>query len=77
MREGRRSRIRRERPWLPLYHDMGLIACLYFPLWAGIPSLHFPASDWLFRPELPFRYIQQYRFVVLAPKLRLFLDGTA
>jgi fatty-acyl-CoA synthase len=47
--------------WLPLYHDMGLIACLYFPLWAGIPSLHFAASDWLLRPELLFHYIQQYR----------------
>ena len=47
--------------WLPLYHDMGLIACLYFPLWAGIPSLHFAASDWLLRPELLFRYIQEYR----------------
>jgi acyl-CoA synthetase (AMP-forming)/AMP-acid ligase II len=47
--------------WLPLYHDMGLIACLYFPLWAGMPSLHFAASDWLLRPELLFRYIQEYR----------------
>jgi fatty-acyl-CoA synthase len=47
--------------WLPLYHDMGLIACLYFPLWVGIPSLHFAASDWLLRPELLFRYIQEYR----------------
>src|SRR6516165_10111351 len=47
--------------WLPLYHDMGLIACLYFPLCAGIPSLHFAASDWLLRPELLFRYIQDYR----------------
>ena len=47
--------------WLPLYHDMGLIACLYFPLWAGIPSLHFAASDWLLRPELLFRYIEEYR----------------
>ena len=46
--------------WLPLYHDMGLIACLYFPLCAGIPSLHFAASDWLLRPELLFRYIQEY-----------------
>jgi fatty-acyl-CoA synthase len=47
--------------WLPLYHDMGLIACLYFPLWTGIPSLHFAASDWLLRPELLFRYIEEYR----------------
>jgi acyl-CoA synthetase (AMP-forming)/AMP-acid ligase II len=47
--------------WLPLYHDMGLIACLYFPLCAGIPSLHFAATDWLLRPELLFRYIQEYR----------------
>jgi fatty-acyl-CoA synthase len=47
--------------WLPLYHDMGLIACLYFPLCAGIPSLHFAASDWLLRPELLFRYIQEHR----------------
>jgi fatty-acyl-CoA synthase len=47
--------------WLPLYHDMGLIACLYFPLWVGIPSLHIAASDWLLRPELLFHYIQEYR----------------
>jgi len=40
---------------------MGLVACLYFPLWAGIPSLHFAASDWLLRPELLFRYIQDYQ----------------
>jgi acyl-CoA synthetase (AMP-forming)/AMP-acid ligase II len=47
--------------WLPLYHDMGLIACLYFPLLTGIPSLHFSASDWLLRPEQLFQYIDDYR----------------
>jgi acyl-CoA synthetase (AMP-forming)/AMP-acid ligase II len=47
--------------WLPLYHDMGLIACLYFPLWAGIPSVHFAASDWLMRPELLFHFFQEYQ----------------
>ena len=45
--------------WLPLYHDMGLIACLYFPLLSGIPSLHFAASDWLLRPELLFEYAEK------------------
>jgi acyl-CoA synthetase (AMP-forming)/AMP-acid ligase II len=32
-----------------------------FPLCVGIPSLHFAASDWLLRPEVLFRYIQEYR----------------
>jgi acyl-CoA synthetase (AMP-forming)/AMP-acid ligase II len=47
--------------WLPLYHDMGLIACLYFPLWAGMPSVHFAANDWLMRPELLFHFLQEYQ----------------
>jgi acyl-CoA synthetase (AMP-forming)/AMP-acid ligase II len=46
--------------WLPLYHDMGLIACLYFPLCVGMPSLHFAAADWVLRPELLFRFIEDY-----------------
>jgi fatty-acyl-CoA synthase len=47
--------------WLPLYHDMGLIACLYFPLLAGIRSVHFAASDWLLKPELLFQFIDAYQ----------------
>lgn len=47
--------------WLPLYHDMGLIACLWFPLWSSAPSLHFSASDWLLDPELLFRCLDRYR----------------
>jgi acyl-CoA synthetase (AMP-forming)/AMP-acid ligase II len=47
--------------WLPLYHDMGLIACLWFPLWCGAPSLHFSANDWLLNPELLFRCLDRYR----------------
>jgi fatty-acyl-CoA synthase len=47
--------------WLPLYHDMGLIACLYFPLLAGISSVHFAASDWLLKPELLFHFIETYQ----------------
>ena len=47
--------------WLPLYHDMGLIACLWFPLWFGTPSLHFSASEWLMNPQLLFKYIADFR----------------
>lgn len=47
--------------WLPMYHDMGLIACLWFPLWCGAPSLQFSASDWLLNPELLFRCLESYR----------------
>jgi fatty-acyl-CoA synthase len=47
--------------WLPLYHDMGLIACFWFPLWFGAPSLQFSATDWLLNPESLFGYMQQYR----------------
>ena len=47
--------------WLPLYHDMGLIACLWFPLWFGVPSLHFAASDWLMNPETLFQHVEQFR----------------
>jgi fatty-acyl-CoA synthase len=47
--------------WLPMYHDMGLIGCLWFPLWQGASSLHFSATDWLLNPELLFRYIEEFR----------------
>lgn len=47
--------------WLPMYHDMGLIACLWFPLWHGASSLHFSATDWLLNPESLFRLMDRYR----------------
>src|SRR5262249_27209989 len=47
--------------WLPMYHDMGLIACLWFPLYCGGQSLHFAASDWLLRPELLLKFLTTYR----------------
>ncbi len=47
--------------WLPLYHDMGLIACLWFPLWHGAPSLHMAASDWLLNPGLLFQYVERFQ----------------
>ena len=47
--------------WLPLYHDMGLVGCLWFPLWTGAPSLHFSAGDWLLNPELLFDHMEKFR----------------
>jgi len=46
--------------WLPMYHDMGLIACLWLPLWCGAPSLQFSASEWLLRPETLFQFVDRY-----------------
>lgn len=47
--------------WLPMYHDMGLIACLWLPLWCSAQSLHFAASDWLLNPGVLFDYIERYK----------------
>jgi len=40
--------------WLPLYHDMGLIACCLLPAYLGIPVIHIDPFVWLARPELLF-----------------------
>ncbi|MEO7649872.1 MAG: AMP-binding protein, partial [Bryobacteraceae bacterium] len=45
--------------WLPMYHDMGLIACLWFPLWNAAPSLQIGAGEWLLKPELLFEYLDR------------------
>ena len=47
--------------WLPLYHDMGLIACFWLPLWTGAPSLQIGAQDWLMDPGLLFRFVERFR----------------
>ncbi|WP_416898112.1 MAG: AMP-binding protein [Minwuia sp.] len=38
--------------WLPLYHDMGLIACMVTPIVLGLPVTHIDPFHWLTRPGM-------------------------
>ncbi len=38
--------------WLPLYHDMGLVACCLLPLLTGTPVVAMSPFDWVRRPRM-------------------------
>lgn len=46
--------------WLPLYHDMGLIACFWLPLWNEAASIQFAATEWLLDPGMLFHFMSKY-----------------
>jgi fatty-acyl-CoA synthase len=47
--------------WLPMYHDMGLIAGFWLALWNAAPSTQFAASEWLMDPGMLFHLMSKYR----------------
>jgi fatty-acyl-CoA synthase len=47
--------------WLPLYHDMGLIACFILPMVCHLPVVMQSPLDWVMHPESMLRIITDHQ----------------
>jgi acyl-CoA synthetase (AMP-forming)/AMP-acid ligase II len=47
--------------WLPLYHDMGLIACFILPMVCHVPLVIQSPLDWVMRPESMLQIVSQHK----------------
>jgi len=66
--------------WLPLYHDMGLIAAFHLPLAWGIPVVQINAFDWVLAPSIlleavskergTISWLPNFAFDMMADKIR-------